>query len=365
MHEQLYGAMDEIRQAAVQPELLPSAMARLSSIFGCVGALMEPEDPSAHMVLPATESLREFVAAYLRDGWYKDDVRRERRLKRKGAPIVLDQELITPRETQSLPLYQELLKPFGLGYCASLSFGRGDRGWSLSLQRAAARGPFEAEDVDMMRDLVPHLQQSGATALQLAARHDHGIMNGLVAVDAAAVLIGIRREVLSYTPRFARFIDNGLCVRNRRLATELPRQDRRLQELIDSCVRTPTQAAAPQRIQIMRGAGKRPLIAFVAPLARTSRDVFSEAVAVLTVRDPGEPVALPEDILTAQYALTKAEIRLAERLAGGASLAGAACSLEMSYQTARTHLKQIFSKLDVHKQCEMVALLRGFAVTRC
>lgn len=365
MHDELDGAVDEIRKAAVRPELWPSAMEGLSSIFDCIGAVLEPETLSAHAVLPATDSLQAFLAAYLRDGWYKEDIRRERRLKQKDAPIILDQELVSPQEAQCLPLYQKLLKPFGLGYGACLRFGGRDCSWMLSLQRAASRGPFAAEEIRLMQALVPHLQQSGATALQLAARHDAGILSGLASVNAAAALIGSRCEIIAQTPGFARLLGNGIVLRHRRIATDFPRQDRGLQDLIASCLAASASEVAPRRLQIVRDGGKGPLIASVASLRRDRAEVFSEVAAVLTIHDPAEPVALPEDILAAQYALTRAEIRLACRLAGGATLASAAEMLDMSYQTARTHLKQIFSKLDVHKQSEMVALLRGLAAGPC
>jgi DNA-binding CsgD family transcriptional regulator len=367
MRDQIRSTLDGICEAAIRPELWPAAMAEVSTLFGCIGAILEPEDLHGYTSLPATRSLENFVAAYLRDGWYKEDIRRERRHKQRRESIILDQDLVTPQEAECLPFYQELLKPHGLGYGASLRFGSHDRGWSLSLQRATAQGPFGADEIALMKDVVPHLQQSGATALTLAMRHDQGIMSGLGSMRSAAALIDRRGEVLSYTPEFARFIGDGLVLRNRRLATELSRQDRKLQALVECGLRAVHEAGdcAPARLQIMRGGARRPLIAAIMPLRRSAMDVFSAAGALLTVVDPGEPLAVPEDILATDYALTPAEIRLAVRLADGTRLSVVAEALGMSYQTARTHLKQIFSKLDVHKQSEMVAQIRSLAGRPC
>ena len=53
--------------------------------------------------------------------------------------------------------------------------------------------------------------------------------------------------------------------------------------------------------------------------------------------------------------LTAAEMRIASAIAGGLSLREAAETNDVSYETARSHLKNIYSKLGVNSQ---VALLR-------
>ncbi len=59
--------------------------------------------------------------------------------------------------------------------------------------------------------------------------------------------------------------------------------------------------------------------------------------------------------LSHRYGLTRAEARLALRLAAGKSVRDAASELDMAYETARTHLKRVYEKLDVNRQGELVA----------
>jgi len=66
--------------------------------------------------------------------------------------------------------------------------------------------------------------------------------------------------------------------------------------------------------------------------------------------------------LRAEFGLTKAEARLALRLAGGASLTSAAEAFDVKMTTIRSQLQQVFAKTGTSRQAELVALLlsRGY-----
>lgn len=57
------------------------------------------------------------------------------------------------------------------------------------------------------------------------------------------------------------------------------------------------------------------------------------------------------------WAMTRAEARVARRLAEGASLKQIAKALGISEETARTHAKRAMQKSDTHRQAELVALM--------
>jgi len=61
--------------------------------------------------------------------------------------------------------------------------------------------------------------------------------------------------------------------------------------------------------------------------------------------------------LVAKFALTRAEMRLLQIVGAGESLRNAADQLGITYETARSQLKAIFGKTDVHRQAELVALM--------
>ena len=68
--------------------------------------------------------------------------------------------------------------------------------------------------------------------------------------------------------------------------------------------------------------------------------------------------APPAALMRQAYGLTPAEARLAEALLQGLSLREAAQQLRLSYETARTRLKQIFGKTGTHRQSELLSRLQ-------
>jgi DNA-binding CsgD family transcriptional regulator len=63
------------------------------------------------------------------------------------------------------------------------------------------------------------------------------------------------------------------------------------------------------------------------------------------------------DTLTPGEHLTAAELRIASSIAGGLSLRDTAKLNDISYETARSHLKNVFSKLGVNSQVALVRRL--------
>src|SRR5262245_58539705 len=63
------------------------------------------------------------------------------------------------------------------------------------------------------------------------------------------------------------------------------------------------------------------------------------------------------DRLRSHFGLTPAEARLALHLVTGQTLRSAAAKLSISYETARTHLKNIFKKTGTCRQTQLVIVV--------
>jgi DNA-binding CsgD family transcriptional regulator len=63
------------------------------------------------------------------------------------------------------------------------------------------------------------------------------------------------------------------------------------------------------------------------------------------------------DRLRSHFGLTPAEARLALHLVAGETLRSAAVKLSMSYETARSYLKNIFRKTETCRQTELVLVI--------
>src|SRR5262245_55672007 len=63
------------------------------------------------------------------------------------------------------------------------------------------------------------------------------------------------------------------------------------------------------------------------------------------------------DLLRCRFGLTPAEARLALHLVAGETLRAAAVKLSITYETARTELKNIFNKTGTCRQAELVIVI--------
>ena len=65
----------------------------------------------------------------------------------------------------------------------------------------------------------------------------------------------------------------------------------------------------------------------------------------------------PIDLLQRHFGLTPAEARVALHLVAGGTLRSAEAKLSITYETARTHLKNIFNKTGTCRQAELVVVI--------
>jgi DNA-binding CsgD family transcriptional regulator len=73
-----------------------------------------------------------------------------------------------------------------------------------------------------------------------------------------------------------------------------------------------------------------------------------------------DPMAMPESVLgrlREAFGLTPTEAKISLSLASGEDLRRTAEQLDISTNTARTHLKHIFIKTETSRQSELVKLL--------
>lgn len=180
------------------------------------------------------------------------------------------------------------------------------------------------------------------------------------AIDALPVGMAVVSEDMSvlHMNAYARDILNhnrGLDCTNNRLSARDRNLDEKLRQLVAA-------AAAKARAGIEDGSDamfiKAPMIrdqveVIATPVASDQRDGDSSCV-ILYLFDASLERHVSHDVLTRLYGLTQTEGKLVQLLVGGSTLDDAAQRLEISVNTARTHLKHVFHKTGINRQAELV-----------
>jgi DNA-binding CsgD family transcriptional regulator len=177
----------------------------------------------------------------------------------------------------------------------------------------------------------------------------------------AVILVDTRGAVGGMNERATGIIaqGDGLLIYHGVLRCRNPEDTGALHRLVGDVGRRATSHAAESGhgLRIRRPVGRRPLTALITTLRGKNALRNGGVVVAVLVNDPEETPALDVQMLRAWYDLTPAEARLAALLASGLSLEGIVDRLGIGTNTARTHLKNIFSKTDTRRQGELIRLL--------
>jgi DNA-binding CsgD family transcriptional regulator len=230
--------------------------------------------------------------------------------------------------------------------------------------RSPKSRPFEARDKAVCNVLLPHLRR----AVELHAKVDEieserklfaatvdRMLVGTVILDAQGEILrtnNVADDILSEA--------DGVRLARGRLEAAYPEEDRELQRLIKQALLgiSTTAQAVGQAMSITRpsGRGRLGIAIRTNPMNEWSESKRWAAVTVF-MRDPDRKSQGSVEVLRKLYGLTPAEALLALQLVEGLTLEEAADQLNIRKNTARAHLRSIFSKTNVTRQTSLVSLL--------
>lgn len=273
-------------------------------------------------------------------------------------------EIVPEPELLQADFYRAWLEPSGLRYWLGGTIAReGEKLTYVALLRSSNSGPFARIDKLRLRRLLPHLE----TSRRLSADPLPAEIGSSIALDALEHLpfgvIALDGEgKVRYASAWAGEIlkqNDGLFLRGDSLRAASNGDSTRLSELIASVLagRGHAKSDPPGVLAISRPSGARPYVLNVFGHAlNLSRGGSSTAAAMVFIHDPEAIAAMDEQMLRTVYQLTPAEAKLAALLSLGRSVSSAASELGITINTARTHLKHLYSKTGTSRQSELVHL---------
>ncbi|AXB80313.1 helix-turn-helix transcriptional regulator [Novosphingobium sp. P6W] len=226
----------------------------------------------------------------------------------------------------------------------------------LRLTRNAHQGDFSAEHSALVASLVPHLRIALDIHARLATTQVESQVfgNAMAEFSVATLIVDRKGAVLRRNAAAERLLADG------RVLAE-PGDVVHLRDPLAAAGFAAALAAPPPPDDAMRlalpledGAPLEARVHAVPPSACGDR-----AWLALFVASPARAQRLSEDALRTRFQFTRCEAALARLLGEGTALPQAARLQGMAYNTARSHLRGIFAKTGVHRQANLVALLRS------
>jgi DNA-binding CsgD family transcriptional regulator len=122
---------------------------------------------------------------------------------------------------------------------------------------------------------------------------------------------------------------------------------------------SPSRPPGPVTVAIPRRSLRRDYLVVAAPLLTRFAQFkgMARPMAVVLITDPERQTPARKELMIRIYTLTPREAAVADKLFEGRSVAKAAEELAITYETARTHLRRVFSKTGASRQTELLLLM--------
>ncbi len=260
------------------------------------------------------------------------------------------------------PLFDQLVKA-GCTWSLAHAFESSAEGECMLIaSRDDSQAPFSVQDQHLIVAAGAHFQRAFRFRLEiLNGRFVSGFQaEALERLAIAGFLVNQNRCTLPLNPHASRFIEerNGLKICNGALHASNQRDDKMLQAAIRSILERQGDAARIRGLSLRRAEGKRDIGVVISAqdscCPRTNR---KERVALIFVRDPQSVPDPSISLMQELFSFTRTEAVVAARLAKGFRLEDIEHELNIRHNTARAHLRSMFSKVEVHRQSQLVHLL--------
>lgn len=277
--------------------------------------------------------------------------------------IVTVGDFLSDGDWRKHQFYQEWCKPHQVYHIMAVDFMAEGRGiYGLRFTRAEGQEPFDLADKRLIQMLIPHLRR----ALALTQGMDEGQQIGQLYSQAmsqlmvSTIVLDRQGHVLQANARAQEALDaeDGLRLVHGQLVANHSADNKQLQRMIAEVLAGGDEMpGVVEALSVTRGPGQAPwgLVVRAVPPGAWLEGKGVPAAAVF-VRDPDGNPHPPAKLAQQLFALTPAETALATQLANGLSLEESAQALGIMHNTARAHLRAIFSKTGVRRQTELVRM---------
>lgn len=282
-------------------------------------------------------------------------------------------DLMSEREWACSAFYLLYCHPYGCYHMLGADIRMPDGGTvRLRINRPRSAPGFSDAERGMCAMLLPHLRR----ALHMHSLLDRSESLGslysqtISRLAVATIVLDENASVVHVNPVARQILDSqdGLKVVGGRLEATYPSDNRELSRLVRNAFHRARQGAdrgvqVAEATSISRPSG-RVSLGVVVELIPSSElhEGSGQPTVVVYVRDAASR-SLVSTVLTSQlYSLTPAETALALELANGLSLEEASEVLNIRRNTARAHLRAIFSKTGVRRQTELIRIMLNSVV---
>jgi DNA-binding CsgD family transcriptional regulator len=350
--------IDDLYAGTLDRAAWDRAIITISDIVRAQGAVLLAFNPATGQVLrDEIYRLPPTLAMEYARCWATQDPRVEySRSAPVGCPLT-ELTLAIPK-WKTTPILNEFLIPNDLPYIMPVWLHKSQtKAVALSLQGTRRRGPFEDQDLEAFRHILPHVIRALEIRDRLEAANVRAdtLTSCIDRADFGVITMTADRKILDANAAAEQILRCGRVIRiapDRTLHLPEPGGSQLSHWLAN---RPRGEGLTERLIRIERGLGRLPISVLMNPVPpRPLRWVSADPVCILFLFDPERELRAKPALVAEELGISVREAELAALLAGGLELAQVAQRLNISIHTARTHLKAIYGKTGMASQAELV-----------
>lgn len=349
-HEKL---IDTIYEAAFLPELWEKVCVGLSDcVDGFSAALITLTENKSYRWV-CSPAAREGMTFFSQSPLRFQNVRPQRHLAASPFSFTRDIDLMTQDELDADPIYNEFLRPRGLGWTVGdMVLEPSGHMIVFDLLRETDKGPFSEQDVALLNTLRPHLARAATMSSRLDFERINAAVQALELTGLPAAAIGASGKVLTANALLEKFEPQLAITAYDKVVFGFSEANAKFREILDGR----DAARAPGcSFPLPRTDRNAPAVVHLVPVCGDARDIFAQASYFLIVT-PVDRTRVPSaETIQGLFDLSPAEARVARSLSLGNDVARTAAEFSIATETVRSHIRAILGKCGMSRQADFIA----------
>ena len=272
-------------------------------------------------------------------------------------------DLYTAEELKTSPTYNELLHRASAQDSLHVRLN-GPDGSHIAWVSADPVAPdgWDFTRLMLLKGLLPHIRQF--VRVQQALARTEAL--GACATDlldnprVGVIHLDRRGQIVAANDRARTILRNGdgITDRDGMLRARVPADHGRLERLMAAALPTSSTVAVSGSMLLRRAAMLPPLVVHIKPVVAPQMDFGAQRVAALVLLvEPGRQSRIDSSLVAETLGLTPAESQVAVWLAEGKTVREIAAETKRQERSIHWHLQQIYHKLGISRQADLVRLV--------
>lgn len=344
--------------AVTDPTGWDRAMDIAASETGSFGATLIPL-VGRETRLARSQSIQGLMDDYVQNSWHQKDARDRGipNMMRNGVTGEID--FISIEKITKNEYYQDFLIPHNAAWFAGIKIIAGSELWCLALQRPWGAGPFTRSELAELAKLSPRLSAAASLAVSFESAKAKSALAAFDTMSMAAAAIDRNGSVLEVNFSFERLIRFGIGVKKRRLFSSFQCETDELYAKAYSLIRSSETRGNVSTPVLLKSHSfyDRPIVALAIRHSPINSDRLGGCPLTFVFKNANEMQPTSQTALTSIFGLTRSEEIIAIHLYNGHGVRRISDIENISYETARNHLKSIYLKIGIGRQAELLSVL--------